>query len=117
MKINARFWIWWADGWVKLTLRRGDVLRMYRGGPCDEGWSSSAEEYRFDGVFVTCRTSTDGRDCDGRFSTDRRDRCHVLDLRARFNEPEFRPPGGGGSPKWREVSARQRDYSAEAMGY
>lgn len=117
MRINARFWIWWADGWVKLTLRRGDVLTVHRGGPTDEGWSYLEESYRFDGVFVTLRTYSVARDCDGKFETERRDRCHVLDLRARFNEPDYRPPGGGGSPKWREVSARQRDHSAEAAGY
>lgn len=117
MRINARFWIWWADGWVKLTLRRGDVLTVHRGGPTDEGWSSETETYRYDGVFVTCRSETDGRDCDGRLTREAVHRCHVLGLRARLNESGYRPPGGGGVPLWREVSAGQRDYSAEAMGY
>lgn len=117
MKINARFWLWWRGGWVKLTLRRGDSVTAFYSERTDEGWHSEAETYRFDGAFVTCRTETDGRDCDGRLSTHRTERCHVLDLRARMNEPEYRPPGGGGLPEWRTVKAGRRDYSAEAAGY
>ena len=117
MQINARFWIWWRGGWVKLTLRRGDTFRAYCGASHDEGYSATEETYRFDGTWVTCRTETWGRDCDGRYESTRVERFHVLDSRARLNELEHRPPGGGGVPRWREVSARQRDYSAEAAGY
>lgn len=117
MTINARFWIWWRGGWVKLTLRRGDVRTCGYSERTDEGWHAEWETYRFDGVFVTRRTETDGRDCDGRLSTDQRDRCHVLGLRAWLAEQEFRPPGGGGVPAWRTIKATRRDYSAEAAGY
>src|SRR5688572_21903129 len=65
---NHRFWIWWRDGWVKLTVRPHESLTAARFSHHDEGWSSCSETFTHspDGVFST--EVHDGRDCDGRLT-------------------------------------------------
>ena len=113
--MNARFWVWWNDGWVKLTGKPGQRLTFSKGGPTDEGWSREGETYYFDNDPVTpgvvCQSGSDGRDCDGRFSTYAEYFCSFQDLSARELED------GRRVPIWQKTEASRRDYTAESMGY
>lgn len=108
--MNARFLVYVNDGMVKLTLRPGQRLSWSTGGPDEEGWHSEGEtlEYRDGGIH--CVAWTDGRDCDGRMSTERLLFCPLERLKAREYE-------GLLLPDWERVSSSQRDYQAEAAGY
>ncbi len=114
---NARFWIWWADGWVKLTLRPGQSLSFGYRGPSDEGWHSHGETYSHEGDRVTSNITTDGRDCDGRFQTFDDFVCQLDQLAARevWNMQDDRLERR--APAWIALESYQRDHSAEAMGY
>lgn len=110
--MNARFWVYVNDGMVKITLRPRQGLSWYHWWRHDEGWSSETESWYHDGAGVLHVTDTDGRDCDGRMSTEYRSRCRLSMLGAR-RIPECSEP----LPEWERVSSSQRDYQAEAAGY
>ena len=113
---NASFWIWENGAPVRLTLRAGQQLRWGRFGYHDEGWAMRTRHWRFDAddQRVYEMQASDGTDCDGRFAEQVLFCCVVT------------RPGGGVPdedhasvvyPAWERVSASQRDYFAEAMGY
>lgn len=135
---TVRFWTRWNGGWVKVTITGTDVPHtLYRSAPTDEGWHSEEETYTLtvreneDGTHedvIVCEMITDGRDCDGRHSSRTVVECPVSKLKALETTPgkyaddwerktvphAFQPLM---APAWERVSARQRDYAAEAMGY
>lgn len=109
--MNARFLIWNARGEaIKVTLHPGEVVSWSTGGPDDEGWHSEGEilEYADGGISRTAWT--DGRDCDGRLSTETRLFCPMERLHSREYE-------GLLLPDWERIESSQRDYQAEAAGY
>ena len=75
---TARFWIWWNDGWVKITLRDGQSVRYGRFGYHDEGWESEEEQIKREGDWLHRVTHTDGTDCDGRLERFSRCKSHIL---------------------------------------
>jgi hypothetical protein len=118
-RINARFWEYVNDGWVKLTLRPEQTLRHVQGGRDEEGWSVRAEAWEYDGRSVVGVYSSDGTDCDGRMQSEESYLAWVCELKAR-------PPVDAGPglvaipvarPEWRRCHCRQRDFTAEAAGY
>lgn len=119
---NARFWIYLNGGPVKLTLRPGQSLRWWQGGPCDEGWSSESETWTLDEDENVLRREwcNDGSDCDGRLT--RYGECEAnLDelfvVEPYFSDDEQGLWEGVKYPDWQRVSAGQRDQYAESMGY
>lgn len=106
----ARFWTY-HEGFVKLTVVEGQPLHWSTRGPTDEGWASRSETWWVEGYTLFNRTETDGVDCDGRLSTCDVYSCSFDDL------DSHETPEGVKTPEWSRVSGRQRDYSAEAMGY
>lgn len=110
---NARFWIFWNDGLVKLTLKPGQSLTLSAGGPDEEGWYRRHERFEHCGSRVESTVLTEGRDCDGFHSEERDFFCKLCNLRANYE--------GYGSlllPIWeRQGHARVRDQFAEAMNY
>lgn len=111
MATTARFWDWVNGGWVKITLRAGQVLSRTYGGPTDEGYSRTWERWEFDGAEVEYECCTEGRDCDGRHESG----CTVV---AWVSELAIRIEGHAlPIPNWRKESAHQRDHTAEAAGY
>ncbi len=114
MTDRVRFWHFHRDGWVKLTVRGEQVLHFGYGGPTDEGWSSHSERLWIENGAVLCEMVSDGRDCDGRLT-------HTSLVRCPFNLLAGRDCGlddaPGLVPDWQQVSSRQRDEYAEAMGY
>lgn len=112
---TLRFWTWAIDGFVKLSLRPGDVLTWGTGGPNEEGWSSRTNQWRHDGTRVVHTLNTDQRDCDGRLST------HNVEAAQRYDLAIHRRIGDDGVavrlPAWENLDSSQRDYAAEAAGY
>jgi hypothetical protein len=146
MRDRVRFWVHVNGGPVKLTLRKGDVLNWARGYSHEEGWSSEHVQWLYPTWGpgrIHRHWCTDGVDCDGRMSTHDFSICHVEDLHgwhtarcsvchntltgATIDEMlskeclccGARQPLEGYEvyPRWDSVNTRQRDYSAEAMGY
>lgn len=117
--MNARFWTYHpvADSFVKLTLKPGQTLHHWQGWPTDEGWSSAAMTWSFDGEVVCREVIHDGQDCDGRLTTMRRQQCALADLRVMREDDTLRDHKSPWLPDWSDVSSSQRDYAAEAMGY
>jgi hypothetical protein len=113
MPTNARFWTLRHGSPVQLTIRPGESLTTHRYTPTDEGYDSETCTYEHTGDDVVCFWSTDGRDCDGRLSSEGVSICAITDLHAGYAEPEL----GITWPKWRDGGSSQRDYAAEAMGY
>ncbi len=113
---TARFWIYDSknDSHVKLSLKAGQSVEFFNSHNTDEGWNSSFTRYTFDGGSVLRETETDGCDCDGRLSRSYVGVSHYWQLKAHSYEG---CPSDVRLPKWDDVEARQRDYSAEAMGY
>lgn len=109
---NARFWTYWREGFVKLTLKPGDNLGLHCGGPTDEGYYSHYEEYYHDDDKVTCVIDTDASDCDGRISSCRSFSCPLNELKGYYDEQNciYRP-------NWVKERSSQRDYEAEKAGY
>jgi hypothetical protein len=110
---QARFWHY-HKGLVLIKLDRGQTVTHCHGGSTDEGYSWNADTYSFDGEIVTLLWSNQARDCDGRYDRDGISICHVNQLHtgpADQDIPFIR------FPEWQHGDTRNRDYSAEAMGY
>jgi len=101
------------DSVVKITLAPGQTLRHFQGGPTDEGWTSSAESWTYDGAGVTRETLDRGRDCDGLHEHGGTSYAPTAFLTARCDEWT----DGHRMPEWSHVDAYQRDHAAEAANY
>jgi hypothetical protein len=111
--MNARFWIYWNGGLVKITMARGDSFELYRSEPTDEGYHSEWERYEFDGERVSREMETHGRDCDGSHSTRSVESARLDKLAVVWNKyvEAF-------YPEWEEDRpTRVYDQFAQAMGY
>jgi hypothetical protein len=113
MRHNARFWVWWNDGWVKLTLMPGQTLAVGYGGPCEEGWSRYSEQWSHVGDRVEREWVSEGRDCDGRLSQYGEDFAWLSEL-ASVGRGEFEEML---APRWHDSQSSQRDEFAELAGY
>lgn len=120
---TVRIWISVNGDWVKITLHENKPFVYHKFFRHDEGWASEEQVYLFDGEFVYREIYTDGRDCDGRLTTEMKDYAHVTKIR---KVPCYLGQAKDGSniysdtmlrPDWEEPKSFQRDYSAEAMGY
>lgn len=116
---TARFWDWCGDGWVKLCIRPGATLTRTTGGPHDEGYSYTAEEWTNVGVGVIRTRETWGRDCDGRYEDGTTAFCPMTHLAARPMDGPDSPSGNAGIsvPEWTYTAEHRRDHAAEAAGY
>lgn len=113
---NARFWTYERGGWVKLTLRPGQSLQLYTGGPCDEGCHFESVKWTHEGDRVTCEYHTWGKDCDGRHEYHSLRACKIGELKGM----DHTDPESGqrlALPMWERADESQRDCSAKAMGY
>lgn len=108
--MQARFWVWHNDGFVRLKLSPGQAVWFETGGPTDEGYHHEYHYYLNEGDWVRYNYDTESRDCDGRLDTHQSFYCRV----DRLDDIETDGPY---VPHWVRLEARQRDYSAEAMGY
>ena len=108
---NVRFLIYWNNAWVKITLKPEQSLSCYTGANDEEGYHSNYMQlkYEYENVFLT--EESNSIDCDGPHSDFREYVCHVDKLSS------YKNYYGTMIPEWKEISANQRDYYAEAMGY
>lgn len=110
---QARFWIDYKGSIVRLKLNQGQIVDLFHGGLTDEGYSHTAERYRFEGAKVTCAERTEASDCDGRITRQIFVACAVRNLDTGWHDAER----GVTFPEWQQLDYSQRDYSAEAMNY
>ena len=115
---NCRFLVFINGDDVKLTLRPGQTLHHYQGGPTEEGWSSYAESWYLssDSQVLTRESVSDGVDCDGRltrYSTDYAD-ADPDTFHSGHDPYKTRPAL---FPYWKEGESSQRDQYAELAGY
>lgn len=110
--MNARFWIWWNDGWVRLTLAPGQRMEFHTGGQTDEGFRSETETYENDGQFVRREIHSRESDCDGRHEWHSECECDVRDLK--LHEADEHGPD---RPVWEKQTSRVYDQYAEMAGY
>lgn len=115
----ARFWVLYRGGWVRLTLRPGQSVKLVEGGPTEEGWNWLLERYTHEGDGVALEWAHEARDCDGQYDRYGKMFCLLgglaaLDMHAALKIEQNR---GIFSPDWRKVYAGHRDHAAEAAGY
>ena len=116
---SVRVWFW-NHGWVRLTIKRGEVLRHWSGGEHEEGYSVTETEWRFDGRNILHHVYAHGRDCDGGHSSST---DYLASHLLAATEAEALNHGGkiearpGDRPEWQRVNARQWDPFAELAGY
>lgn len=115
---NCRFQVFINGDDVTLTLRPGQTLEHYQGGPTDEGWSSVWHSWTLsdDGRELTREYVSDGCDCDGRLTSggiDYADANPATFTRG-YDPYKDRPQRW---PYWLEESHSRRDYQAEAAGF
>jgi len=108
-KIRINQWI--NGGWVVLTVCEGQPLTHHVCERHEEGWSSESNQWTLLNGTLYLETYTDGVDCDGRLSRSDQYMCPVHKAR------DYLVSDGTRTPEWEVVSERQRDYSAESMGY
>lgn len=128
MTRNARFWVWWHDGWVKLTLRPDQQLTASYGGDTDEGWSTYSETWTHEGDAILNECTSESLDCDGRHGNYYDSRCTLDKLAVRQHTKQTPWVEGVGceivddldaplTPDWEGIYASQRDQYAEMAGY
>ena len=124
--MNIRFWKFNQNwNWVKITLRPGQKLTHRKVWFNGEGWSLFEETWKscIEDRQVTCTRFSDGRDCDGRLTTEDQFVCSWEDLKADRSTMDV--DGGLRTsheveiqrPTWKRLDSWQRDSFAEAMGY
>ena len=121
-KCNARFWVYWNDSLVKVTLKPGQEIQMHCGGTTEEGYSSEYVVFEYDEAeqIVHRRGGTIAKDCDGPIESHYLDVCPVQAL-AQGNENYDGVEDSNGNiirfPAWQSVNSWQCDHFAEAAGY
>lgn len=118
---TVRFWRYHSDGYVKLTLHPGQVIRFICGGSHDEGYSFSVDEFRHVGPYIELISTAWGRDCDGPRSDSVTSICNPSDLMINETyESYWQEPGHDPAirlPQWRSVESVTFDQFAEMSGY
>jgi hypothetical protein len=82
MNRTARFWVWENGGWVKLTLKPGEERSRYHSCRTEEGYAADCVTWTSTEEGVLRESATDGRDCDGRYSSCRTDLARFENLHA-----------------------------------
>jgi hypothetical protein len=115
---NARFFDWINGDWVKITLAPGQTLKHWKWTPTDEGYHAEENTWTHNFDHVTATNATDGRDCDGRHSTEQTATCPLADLAAKdCHHEEGRSAPTHKRPAWQHGGSSQRDHTAESMNY
>jgi len=109
---NARFWIYWNQNWVKLTLKPTQSVSLNDGRTTCEGFVDHNEVYTHEGDRVGCSITTISKDCDGVFHHYWDGFCELDSLK---ENPE--DENGPARPYWTKESQSQRDLFAERCGY
>jgi hypothetical protein len=115
---NARFWVWYKSGWVKLTLtRKRPTVSLVECGATEEGGFYFTETFTLEGSVVYNEWYRDERDCDGRIERSGEVQCPTYQLNCIDPCDEDFAREGHKLPAWDKLRREQRDHSAEAAGY
>lgn len=124
---TARFWVYWAEGWVKLSIPPGDNIELRSFGKHEEGWSSHVERWSNDGKEVIWEVYNDGTDCDGRHSSASEFVCPVEKLKSIPITKRIPVPGtlyeeihvetGLFQPEWERTDSSVYDQYAQLSNY
>jgi hypothetical protein len=115
MGINARFWVFVNNDFVKVTLRPQQHMDWRQAHATEEGYHAESMELHFDGYTVERIDVSEGRDCDGELSYTTK---MVTDLEHLQDEP-----GDAGflstpdRPQWLPGRTRVYDQYAQMAGY
>jgi hypothetical protein len=109
---TVRFWFDSATGNpCRIKMQSGQTLYHFWAAPTDEGWSSEAHQFHFDGERVFDNWNSDGRDCDGRLQSGGEHWFWAKDAAAGYGIGDLIYPA------WQNGGDWQRDETAEAAGY
>ncbi len=114
-KTRVRFWVWYKDSPVRLTVALNQTVETIDAGPTDEGWYRKDNSYTLeladDGFLVVTRKwCDDGRDCDGRLTRYGEDQCTRPQLSEGYEDEEHSIR----YPAWQQTrKTRQHDEYAE----
>lgn len=110
--MNVRLWVSHLGSPVKLTLNEDTYLEYGYFKRTDEGYHACHTTLEIIENYVFKTHYIDARDCDGRVTEEDKYEVPIAGL-DRTVDADSNPV----YPKWKRVSARIRDYSAEAAGY
>jgi hypothetical protein len=116
---NLRFWVF-VNGWTKITIKPGQVLRHVQGGPCEEGSAWSAREFygyidRNDELRAAMDVHHWGRDCDGGYQSHQELHCLEGKLKAEVIEDDDGEKYA--VPEWQDGDSSHWDEYAASAGY
>src|SRR5262245_45210739 len=117
---TVRFWVFYRNSFVRLSLRPGQTLRADHGGRTDGGDSHTGHRWHYDaeGGMVGWEGTTWGRDCDGRYESGNTSAFPVGNAAKRdMGELLGSDYTGILAPEWTTLERIQRDDTAEAAGY
>ncbi|MAF72504.1 MAG: hypothetical protein CMH39_00580 [Micrococcales bacterium] len=123
MPISFHEWDMECEKWTLVILNEDNEYETesYDESRHEEGWTSMWVRYSVEedaiGKYVLREWESDGVDCDGRLSSSGKHFCYLQNLRDRPMHGYDHETTPVFLPKWEELERRQRDYSAEAMGY
>jgi hypothetical protein len=109
---NARFWNVTPCGeFVKLTLKYRQTAILKSGGPTDEGYSNTTEQFEHIGYAVICRSASSGSDCDGRHASASTRICELNRLKSGYRgyDETQDPDTTITFPAWRELTPEEKD--------
>jgi hypothetical protein len=109
---NARFWVVYKGGLIKLTLKPGEVVTLYHYQRTEEGYSAETFSYRFNNGVLTLNYSDEGRDCDGYISRGISRTCEFDELQYRWCDQDQ-----VAFPNWIDQDTEVYDESAVRAGY
>lgn len=114
---NARFWFYWNQTWVKLTIKPNTTITLSTGRVAtEEGWSAEHEMFHFSEGVVWRESVDEGRDCDGFISNYNASCCHIGNLRSHSvdcNDTHEHYL----VPSWESTDSAVYDEFAQAAGY
>ena len=115
---TARFWTYWGQGWVKLSIPAHCELTAHNSGWTDEGHFSEGATWTHEGDRVVASLGRSETDCDGPHSTWSEHESPLDRLTLHVAKYHLETTGETiRVPDWQRVSAGQRDVFAESMGY
>jgi len=109
---NARFWVWYNGGYVKLVLRPSEELSVYIHGQTEEGYRSEQTIWAHNGTNVAEFNAWCERDCDGTASSQSEVVADLDQLAVNLDAEE-----NVMRPNWINFREECRDYAAESMNY
>lgn len=113
--MNARFWTIINGSPVKITLQPHETLRHTRGGPTEEGYSYSGNEWYWDERVVHVLNWSKARGCDGPLETYCEQWINPCDLK--HHTSEFVEDPEVMFPRYQTMDCCQYDAFAAAAGY